>query len=281
MKFGLTMFPADHAMAPDEFAKAAEERGFDAIAFPEHTHIPVSRKTPFPGGGELPEYYKRTHDPFIALTAAAMVTERVELWTGISLLAQRDPIVTAKVIASLDVLSKGRAVLGIGYGWNQDELENHGVAFRDRRAFVRESVLAMRELWTKDEASFEGEHVSFGPAWSWPKPAQPGGPPVVLGAAPGPKTFAHLAEFCDGWMPIAGMGSMTESLTSLRQALSEKGRSMDDFRLTVFGGKPDPERIEYQREQGVGQIFFWVPCDSPGDAMKALDGYAKFLEQLK
>lgn len=277
MEYGVVMFPADHAIPPDEFAKAAEERGFDAIAFPEHTHIPASRMTPFPGGIPLPDYYARTHDPFIALTAAAMVTERVKLWTGISLIAQRDPIVTAKVIASLDVLSAGRVVLGIGYGWNREELEDHGVAFGDRREVVRERVLAMKALWTEDEASFKGEHVNFEPTWSWPKPVQAGGPKIVLGASPGPKAFAAVAEYCDGWMPIVGTGSLTKSLPELSKALEERGRSLDDLDLTVFGGVPDGERISKIEAQGVNRVFFSVPCENPKAGMEVLDSYAGFL----
>lgn len=276
MQVGIVMFPADHAMAPDKFAKEVEDRGFDAIAFPEHTHIPVSRKTPFPGGTPLPEYYARTHDPFIALTAAAMVAKRIELWTGICLPAQRDPIVTAKVIASLDVLSGGRFTFGIGYGWNQDELENHGVSYADRRAVVRERVLAMKELWSKDEASFSGEHVSFEPTWSWPKPTRPAGPKVMLGSAPGPKSFAAVAEYCDGWMPIGAFGTWQKALPDLRVALEAVGRSFEDFDLTLFGGTPDKAKFEGYREAGVARVFLAAPCETPDAALRALDAYAPF-----
>lgn len=271
MKMGITMFPADHAMAPDAFAKAVEERGFDSLAFPEHTHIPVSRRTPFPGGIPLPEHYARTHDPFIALTAAAMVTERIELWTGICLIAQRDPIVTAKVIASLDQISDGRFVFGIGYGWNEDEAENHGISFKDRRAIVRERVLAMQQLWSEEEASFHGEHVSFDATWSWPKPQQRPWPKVVLGSGPGPKSFAHIAEFCDGWVPIAGMGSISDALPKLHAALEERGRKPRDVEVTIFGAKPDQSRLDHYREQGVANVFFSVPPAGSDVVLPALD----------
>lgn len=277
MKVGISMFPADHAMAPDAIAREVEERGFDALSFPEHTHIPTSRRTPFPGGTPLPAYYARTHDPFVALTAAAMVTERIELWTGIALIAQRDPIVTAKAVASVDVLSKGRLHLGIGYGWNREELEDHGVAYADRRAVVRERILAMKELWTAEEASFAGEHVAFEPTWSWPKPMQAGGPKIHLGSGAGPKSFADVAEFCDGWMPISLQGGFAASLPTLAAALEARGRSLADLELTMLGPKPDKDAIARLAELGVARIIFPVPCESPEAAVRALDAYMPFV----
>jgi probable F420-dependent oxidoreductase len=274
MQLGIMLFPADHALAPDTAARAAEERGFGAIAFPEHTHIPVSRRTPFPGGTPLPNYYARTHDPFIALTAAAMVTDRIELWTGISLVAQRDPIVTAKVVASLDVLSKGRFVFGIGYGWNVEELQDHGVAYADRRAVVRERMLAMQELWSKDEASFQGEHVRFDPTWSWPKPVQDPWPKIVLGSSPGPKSFAHVAEFCDGWVPISGLKNLAEHLPQLHAALAERGCDPSAIEISLYGGRPDAGWLEHAREAGVHRVFLPIPPDDPDAGMRALDAYA-------
>ena len=280
MQLGIMLFPADHALAPDVAARAAEERGFGAIAFPEHTHIPVSRRTPFPGGTPLPDYYARTHDPFIALTAAAMVTERLELWTGISLVAQRDPIVTAKVVASLDVLSKGRFVFGIGYGWNVEELEDHGVAYAERRAVVRERILAMQALWTLDEASFDGEHVRFDPTWSWPKPVQRPWPKIVLGSAPGPKSFAHIAEFCDGWVPITGLRGLAEQLPALRDALEKRGRDLSEIEISLYGGRPDVTWLEQARAAGVHRVFMPIPPDDPDAGMRALDAYAPLVGQL-
>ncbi|MGK0472555.1 MAG: putative F420-dependent oxidoreductase, partial [Candidatus Azotimanducaceae bacterium] len=203
--FGVQIFPTDQTIGPIELAKAVEERGLDSLFFPEHTHIPTSRKTPFPGGTDLPEWYWRTHDPFVALTAAAAVTSRIKIGTGICLVIERDPIVLAKECASLDVLSNGRFILGIGAGWNVEEMENHGASFKNRWKIVREKILAMREIWNKDEAEFHGEFVDFDPIWSWPKPLQAGGPPVWLGAN-SKWTFDRVAEYCDGWMPIGGMG---------------------------------------------------------------------------
>src|SRR5882757_5223380 len=191
MRYGVTMFAADVAMAVDELAVEAEARGFGSLYLPEHTHIPVSRRTPAPtGDAELAEEYRRTLDPFVALSMAAAVTERLVVGTGICLVAQRDPIVTAKAVASLDQESGGRFVLGVGFGWNADEIEHHGVDMKRRRDIAREHVLAMKALWRDDVASFDGEFVHIAPSWSWPKPA-PGRPPILVGGAAGPKLFAH------------------------------------------------------------------------------------------
>ena len=177
--FGVNMFPTDYSIQPVELAKAVEARGFDSLFFPEHTHIPASRATPFPGGGDLPKHYWHAHDPFVALGAAAAVTEHIRLGTGICLVIERDPITLAKEIASLDMISNGRAIIGIGAGWNREEMENHGANYQHRWAIVREKVLAMREIWNNDTAEFHGEHVDFAPIWSYPKPVQAGGPPIL------------------------------------------------------------------------------------------------------
>src|ERR1700746_3018859 len=198
--FGAMMFPTDYAIQPVELAKAVEERGLDSLFFPEHTHIPTSRRSPWPGGGELPMEYSHTHDLFVALTAAAAVTKRIKLGTGICLVIERDPILLAKEVASLDVISNGRVVLGIGGGWNAEEMENHGTDFKRRWRLLRERVLAMKEIWSKDKAEFHGEFVNFDPIWSWPKPVQPSGPPVLLGSASS-KSIERVMDFCDGWYP--------------------------------------------------------------------------------
>ena len=199
--FGVLMFPTDYAIAPHVLASEAEARGFESIFFPEHTHIPASRKTPWPGGAELPREYAHTHDPFVALTAAAAVTRSIKLATGICLVTERDPILMAKQVASLDLLSGGRVVLGIGAGWNVEEMANHGVGFATRWKVTRERVLAMRRIWSDEAAEFHGEFVDFDPIWSYPKPAQQGGPPVLLGAS-SRWSWQRIAEYCDGWMPI-------------------------------------------------------------------------------
>ncbi|HEV7363731.1 MAG TPA: TIGR03619 family F420-dependent LLM class oxidoreductase, partial [Solirubrobacteraceae bacterium] len=181
MRYGIAIFPADYAADPATIARLVEERGFESLFFPEHTHIPAGRRTPYPAGGELPEYYSRTYDPFVALTAAAAATERILLATGICLVIQRDPIVTAKEVASLDRLSAGRFLFGVGAGWNIDEMENHGTNPKARFSIMRERVDAMKAIWTEDEATYHGKHVDFDRIWSWPKPVQKPHPPVLVG----------------------------------------------------------------------------------------------------
>ena len=181
--FGVLMFPADYAIQPIPLARAAEERGFESLFFPEHTHIPASRKSPWPGGGDLPQEYWRTHDPFVSLAAAAAVTRTLKVGTGITLVTERDPILMAKQVASLDAISEGRVLLGIGAGWNAEEMENHGVAYETRWKVLRERILAMRRIWTEDNPEFHGEFVDFEPIWSWTNPIQPGGPKVLMCAS--------------------------------------------------------------------------------------------------
>ena len=202
-RFGVQMFPTDYAIQPVELAKAVEERGLDSLFFPEHTHIPASRATPFPGGGDLPKQYWHTHDPYVALGACAAVTERITLGTGICLVIERDPITLAKEAASLDMISNGRFVMGIGAGWNREEMENHGANYKHRWAEMREKVLAMKAIWTQDEPQFHGEYVNFDKIWSYPKPVQAGGPPIWIGAN-SKWVFDRVAEYADGWMPIGG-----------------------------------------------------------------------------
>src|SRR5689334_2952188 len=203
--FGAMMFPTDYAIQPVELARAVEERGLDSLFFPEHTHIPTSRRSPWPGGGELPMEYSHTHDQFVALTAAAAATKRIKLGTGICLVIERDPILLAKEVASLDVLSNGRVILGIGGGWNAEEMENHGTNFKQRWKILRERVLAMREIWRNEKAEFHGEFVNFDSIWSWPKPVQAGGPPILLGSE-AKRCFERVVDYCDGWIPIMRRG---------------------------------------------------------------------------
>ncbi|KAB2341816.1 LLM class F420-dependent oxidoreductase [Actinomadura rudentiformis] len=270
MRLGITMFATDRTMAPHELAREAESRGFVSFYIPEHTHIPVSRDTPPPTGVDtLPEEYARTLDPFVALAAAAAVTERIRLGTGVCLPAQREPIVTAKAVATLDQISGGRFVLGIGYGWNREEAADHDVPWKQRRGIAREHVLAMRELWTKEEASFKGEHVSFQPSWSWPKPA--GHVPVLLGGAPGPLLFSHIAEYGDGWMPIGGAG-IREALPALRAACEEAGR--EPVPVIPFGTLPTPEKLGYYASLGVEEVVLRVPAGGRDEVLPVLDEYA-------
>lgn len=274
MRFGITMFATDMAMSVVDLAREAEARGFASLYLPEHTHIPVSRRTPPPtGDAELAEEYKRTLDPLVALGAASSVTSTITLGTGILLPAQREPIVTAKAIATLDHLSSGRASIGIGFGWNEDELENHGVAMRDRRDVVRERVLAMRSFWRDEVAGYDGEHVHITPSWSWPKPARPGGPPVLLGGAAGPKLFAHIAEYCDGWIPIGGAG-LSESIPRLREVVAEAGRDPSTLEIIPFGTIPDPGKLAHYESIGVTEVVLRIPSAPADVVLPLLDRYA-------
>ena len=205
-KFGVSIFPTDYSIQPVEIAKEAEARGFQSLFFPEHTHIPTNRNTPFPGGGELPKQYWHSHDPFVALGACAAVTSEIRLGTGICLIIERDPITTAKEIASLDMISNGRTIIGIGAGWNREEMENHGADFKNRWQIVKEKVEAMRAIWTNEEPEYHGKYVDFDPIWSYPKPIQDGGPPIWMGAN-SKWVFERIADYADGWMPIGGLGS--------------------------------------------------------------------------
>jgi probable F420-dependent oxidoreductase len=268
------MFTTDRTMRPADLAREVETRGLCSLYVPEHTHIPTSRRTPPPtGDAQLREEYKRTLDPFVALTAAAACTERLVVGTGICLVAQRDPIVTAKAAATLDVLSNGRFVLGVGFGWNADEIEHHGVDMRTRRERAREHVLAMQRLWRDEEASFEGEFVQFSPSWSWPKPVQPGGVPVLIGGAAGPKLFAHIAEYADGWIPIGGAG-VKAALPELRKACEDRGRDPATLRIVPFGTVPDGGKVDYYASIGIDEVVLRVPSGDRERVLPVLDEYA-------
>ena len=275
MKIGITMFATDLSMNPVDLAIEAEARGFHSLYIPEHTHIPTSRRTPPPtGDAVLAEEYKRTLDPYIALAAAAARTERILLGTGIGLVAQHDPITFAKELATLDLLSDGRLVLGIGYGWNHEEMENHGVDVKRRREVVRETMLAMQALWTQEVASFDGEFVRFEPSWQWPKPVQQPRPRVLLGGAPGAILFRHIAEYGDGWLPIGGAG-LAAALEQLRAAFSAAGRDPTSLHIVPMGVLPSAEKLDYYREHGVTESVLRVPS-APRDAvMPVLDQFAR------
>lgn len=267
MRIGVTTMMTDVAartIGPGELAAAVEELGFDGLYFPEHTHIPTSRATPAPMGNPLPEAYWRTLDPFVALTAAAATTSRIRLGTGVCLLAERDPIITAKTVASLDLLSGGRVDLGIGFGWNVEEMADHGVAFADRREVTRERMLAMRRLWEDDEASFAGNHVSLAPSWAWPKPVQ-ARVPVWLGVGIGPKNLAHLVEYGDGWIPIGGSG-LKMDIPRVHAALVEAGRDPSGYDIVPFGSTPDAAKLDYFQGVGCTMVVMNAP-DARRDAI--------------
>jgi probable F420-dependent oxidoreductase len=271
---GVTLHATDLAMDVPELAREGEARGFHSLYVPEHTHIPVSRRTPPPtGDAELGEEYKRSPDPLVVLAAAAAVTQRIRLGTGIGLPAQHDPISLAKQIATLDRLSGGRLVYGIGYGWNLEEMEDHGIDTKRRRARVREVMLAMQELWSKEVASFSGEFVRFEPSWQWPKPIQQPRPRVLIGAAPGPTLLAHVAEFADGWIPIGGAG-IRATLPELRRALEARGRDPEALHVVPMGVFPDEGKLAYYREQGVTECVLRLPSAPRDRVLPVLDEYA-------
>jgi probable F420-dependent oxidoreductase len=273
MKIGITMFATDQSMDPIDLARAAEERGFHSLYLPEHTHIPASRLTPAPtGDAVLSEEYRRTLDPFVALGAAVAATSRLVVGTGICLVAQRHPILLAKEVATLDWISGGRFVFGIGFGWNREEMAHHGVEFRARREIVRESVLAMRRLWADDVASFDGRYVRFEETWSWPKPKQRPRPPILIGGAPGPKLFAHIAEYADGWIPIGGAG-VAKALPALRAAAEQAGRDPSELRVVPFGTVPTKGKLEYYESLGIGEVVVRIPPAGADAVLPLLDEY--------
>jgi probable F420-dependent oxidoreductase len=274
MRYGVTMFMTDQTMPPVELARAIEARGLHSLYVPEHTHIPTSRMTAPPtGDAELRDEYKRTLDPLVALAMCAAATERLVVGTGICLVAQREPIVTAKAIATLDHMSGGRFVLGVGFGWNADEIADHGVTMADRRDVAREHVLAMRALWSDDVATFDGKYVQIPPTWSWPKPVRAGGPPVLIGGAAGPKMFAHVAEYADGWIPIGGAG-IRAALPDLHRACEAAGRDPAELQIVPFGTVPDAGKLEYYESIGVTEVVLRVPGGGADRVLPILDEYA-------
>src|ERR1700680_3328284 len=276
MRVGVFHFPTDYGIDIRELARAAEERGFDSLLLPEHTHIPKSRRTPYPGGGELPKAYSHTHDPCVALSFAAAATRRILLGTGICLIPQRDPIVTAKCVASLDQLSNGRFIFGIGGGWNVDEMENHGAKYKTRFKLLRERILAMKALWTQDEALFHGEMVNFDPVWMYPKPKQKPHPPILLGGSTD-YTLKRVVEFCDGWFPIALRGfNAAESVARLRQAASAAGRDFSTLSITAFGASADKAALEEYSRAGIQRAVLMIPDQSRDEILRVLDQYAPF-----
>lgn len=278
MHYGISMFSTDYAIRPDELAREAEARGFESLWMPEHTHIPASRRSPWPGGGDLPEEYWHTYDPFVALTAAAMATTRLRVATGICLLIERDPITTAKEVASLDMLSNGRFIFGIGGGWNAEEMENHGTDFKKRWRVLRERVLAMKEIWTQDEAEFHGEFVNFDKIWSYPKPVQKPHPPIFMGGD-GPTTFDRVVEFCDGWAPIGfRLKNLSEKMADLKRRAEAAGRDPGSISVTIYGAKPDREALDELAKLGVERVLLNLPSEGRESILPKLDAYAGLIE---
>ncbi len=280
MDYGVYMFPTDYAIRPDELAREVEARGFESIWFPEHTHIPASRRSPWPGGGDLPREYWHCYDPFVALTAAAAATTTLKLGTGICLVIERDPIVMAKEVASVDQISNGRFMFGIGGGWNAEEMENHGTNFRRRWRILRENILAMKTIWTEEEPEFHGDFVDFDPIWSYPKPVQTPHPPIFMGGD-GPRTFDRVVEFADGWMPIGGRvnsgPTLGEKVALLRTRLEDAGRDPDAVPITIFGVSPDADTIARMEQDGVSRVLLTLPPEDRDTVLPVLDDLAKLI----
>jgi probable F420-dependent oxidoreductase len=274
MKIGVFHFPTEYGIDVAELAQALEARGLDSLFVCEHTHIPLSRRSPFPGGGELPKRYIHAHDPFVSLSVAAAVTKNLKLGTGICLVPQRDPIITAKSVASLDVISGGRFIFGVGGGWNVDEMENHGARYETRFKLLRERVLAMKALWTEEEASFHGGFVNFDPVWCYPKPAQRPHPPILLGGETD-KTLARVVEYCDGWFPRGGADfDPALAVSRLKAACVEAGRDFARMQITVFRAPLDGDALRRYADAGIIRVLLDAPDSSRDEVLRLLDRYA-------
>src|SRR5580658_6004672 len=283
MKFGASMFFTDYSMTPVALARALEERGFHILWAPEHSHIPLSRKTPFVLGTELPKRYYDVMDPFVTLTAAAAATTTLRLGTGVCLIAQRDPIQTAKLVASIDQVSGGRFVFGVGNGWNQDEMENHGTAFATRHKLVRERIEAMKAIWIQSKPEYHGEFVNFDPMMTWPKPVQKPHPPIIVGGAY-PYAARRAVRYGDGWIPLAGRatqyGDVFDYVPKFREMLKEAGRDPATFPISLFGSTEDPDILKRYRDLGIVRIVISLPAAKQDVVLPILDKWAKLIATL-
>ena len=274
---GIFYFATEYGHNVVDVARDAEQRGFESLWLPEHTHIPVSRKTPYAGGAELPKEYAHTLDPFVALAAVATATKHIRLATGISLLIERDTITMAKTLATLDLLSNGRAILGVGGGWNREEAEHHGVEWSQRFQKLEEQITAIKIIWANDEASFHGEHVRFDPIWSWPKPIQRPHPPILLGGETD-HTLRRVIKYCDGWLPRARDPEIiVRGIAQLNELAEEAGRDPESISVNVFAPRPDAELIDRFKGMGVARIVLWLPPEDRDAVSTRLDGYTRFL----
>ncbi|WP_433871894.1 LLM class F420-dependent oxidoreductase [Saccharopolyspora sp. CA-218241] len=273
MRFGVSTFITDEGIRPADLGRALEERGFDAVFLAEHTHIPASRESPYPGGGDLPRIYYRTLDPFVALGAMASVTENLLLATGIALVVERDPITTAKEVASLDLVSGGRAIFGIGAGWNREEMRNHGTDPRTRGALMDERIRAMRALWTQEQAEFHGEHVDFDPVYAWPKPVQDPHPPIYVGGE-SDRARARVAEYGGGWLPRAGSGDLASMIAEVRERAGWR------VPVSVYSAPDDAAEIASYAEAGVDRTLFLLPTEPRDTTLRLLDGYTALMRDF-
>jgi len=282
LAFGASMFFTDYSMSPGELARAMEDRGFESVWAPEHSHIPLTRKSPFPGGGDLPKRYYDCMDPFVTLTAAAMATKTLKIGTGICLVAQRDPIQTAKLVASIDQVSGGRFLFGIGNGWNQDEMENHGTEFKTRHKRARENVEAMKAIWTKSKAEYHGEFVNFDPMMTWPKPVQKPHVPVIVGGA-FPYSARRAIAYGNGWIPHAARGGYTEiadMIPQFRQMCAEKGRNPDEIEMTSWFPKRDVDIMKRYQDLGFKRVVFDLQSEPADKILPVLDELAKLIRAV-
>jgi probable F420-dependent oxidoreductase len=283
MRVGASMFFTEYSMTPAALGRALEERGFDSVWAPEHSHIPLSRKTPFPGGGDLPKRYYDAMDPFVSLTAAACATKTLKIATGVCLLNQRDPIQTAKLVASIDQVSGGRFLFGVGVGWNQDEMENHGTVFASRAKLTRERIEAMKEIWTKAEAEYHGEFVNFDPIMAWPKPVQKPHPPVIVGGA-FPQGARRALRYGDGWMPVAGRPmerELSERAEEFKRMAAEVGRDPATVPLSMFGAPEDIDRLERLRDLGVVRVVVSLDSEKDDEILPILDRWADLIRRVQ
>jgi probable F420-dependent oxidoreductase len=278
MQFGAAIFFTQYSMGPIELARALEERGFESLWAPEHSHIPVSRKTPYPGGGELPKEYYDVMDPFVTLMAAAVATQKLKVATGICLLQQRDVIQTAKLVASIDQVSGGRFLFGIGGGWNQDEMENHGTDYKTRFQRVRESVEAMKEIWTKDEAEYHGEIVKFDPIFAWPKPVQKPYPPILLGGA-FPQGARRAIRYGDGWLPIINANDLAALMPKYQEMAKGAGRDPADVPISAWNARFDVDTAKRLQDLGVVRMITTLPPAGSDQILPILDRCAEAIRQ--
>jgi probable F420-dependent oxidoreductase len=279
MHYGITLFLTDYSIQPAEIAREAEARGFESLWVPEHTHIPVERRSPWPGGPELPKMYYDVYEPFVALAAAAAATTRIRLATGICLVVQRDPLQTAKSVATLDRVSNGRFLFGIGAGWNAEEMRNHGTEFETRVSLMRERVLAMKELWTKSKAEFHGKFVEFAPVMTWPKPVQKPHPPIHVGGG-FPKAVERAIDYGDGWMPIFGRDEILERIPEVRARVRAAGREPEKFEISIFAAPPQADVLARARDAGVTRCVFGLPPAQAEHVLPLLDRYAELMRRL-
>ena len=279
MRIGISNFPTSYSIHATDLGRALEERGFESLFVVEHTHIPASRETPYPLGGELPSIYWEAYEPLTYLAQVAAVTEKLQIGTGVLLVAQHHPIALAKRVASLDSLSNGRLLLGVGGGWLAEEMRNHGFEFKDRWAILREHVLAMKACWTQKDAQFHGKFVNFDPVWVEPKPNRRGGPPILIGATSS-WALKRIAEYADGWYPIV-MPNFDAQLAELKQHVEARGRSMSEIDITVVHQPADKAALAALRDKGVNRVVMSLPTVGRDEALKVLDAYAPLLEWAK